>query len=144
MKIRQLGPRILVAGVAACLGLATATAQDINKFENGAHVRASVFSGNESRIGILANVNSRCQSEDLPDVKVARKPAKGELRLDTTPVVIGVTRASAYWRCNGKEVEMVGVFYKANEGFVGDDRIVVDVDYKIGQVRRVTYVVKVR
>ena len=47
-------------------------------------------------------------------------------------------------RCNGKPLEAVYLYYKSHDNFVGKDKIILDVDPKIGRVRRYTFTVDVR
>jgi len=46
--------------------------------------------------------------------------------------------------CNGKQVGALGLYYKAAEGFVGDETVAVEVDFKTGIVRRYHYTIEVR
>ena len=46
--------------------------------------------------------------------------------------------------CNGKAVQAMGVFYKSNEGFVGSDKVSLDVDFRDGDVRTLTYNITVK
>jgi hypothetical protein len=108
------------------------------------HVKKDVFSGNEFRLAAMNNVNADCSSGPVPDVRVLAQPSNGELRIEQIRYV--VSRAADNYRahCNGKEVDALGLFYKSRDGFVGEDRISVDVDYKVGTVRRFFYVISVR
>jgi hypothetical protein len=89
-------------------------------------------------------VNTDCSSGTRPNVRIVTPPANGSVRSEA--IVMAVDRAAGDPReqCIGKRVESVGVFYKAKKGFVGDDEVVFEVDFKTGFVRRFSYAIEVR
>lgn len=105
--------------------------------------KTSVFSGSESRLGVLGGVQADC-SVLLPNIRISKQPAKGEVRLDQTRAVISFPKDNNLTTCNGREVGAVGVFYKSNDDFTGEDRLILDVDYKVGVVRQFTFLINVR
>jgi hypothetical protein len=106
--------------------------------------KRDVFSGNEVRIAHMNNVNADCSSGSVPDVRVITKPANGDIRLEPLRTVIDRRGEDRRMHCNGKEVEGLGLFYKSRDGFVGQDKVTVDVDYKNGTVKRFVYSIAVR
>ncbi len=117
---------------------------EVVKFEDrDVQWKTSVFSGNESRLGVLGGVQADC-SVLLPDIRISKQPAKGEVRLDQTRAVISLTKDNNLATCNGRDVGAVGVFYKSKDDFTGEDRLILDVDYKVGIVRQLTFVINVR
>lgn len=106
-------------------------------------VRLSVFSGNELRLGSYWLVEADCTSQ-VADVRVARKPANGEIVLKETRTVVEVKKDTPRAHCNGTSINSIGAFYTSREDFTGQERMAVDVDYKAGIVRRVNYIVTVR
>jgi hypothetical protein len=107
-------------------------------------VRRSVFSGNEVRIGMLYAVDAGCEGTPLADVRVVRQPAKGELSFREMSGVVELKKNSPRARCNGTPIKGVGVFYRSREDFTGTDRMQIEVDYKVGLLRRYTLIVDVR
>jgi hypothetical protein len=103
-----------------------------------------VFSGNEIRIAALHNVNADCSAGPIPDVRVATKPVNGELRLEAIHTVVDRTPEDRRAHCNGKTVDARGLFYKSADGFIGDDKVLIEVDFKTGTVRRFLYTIEVR
>jgi hypothetical protein len=106
--------------------------------------RRDVFTGNEVRIAHMNTVNADCSSGPIPDVRVITKPANGDIRIEPQHTVIDRRGEDRRVHCNGKEVDGLGLFYKSHDGFVGQDKITVDVDYKTGTVKRFVYSIVVR
>jgi hypothetical protein len=106
--------------------------------------RKSVFSGNEARFAAMNYVNADCSSGAIPDVRIVTQPANGELRMEQIRYVVDRAADNSRAHCNGKEVDALGLFYKSRDGFVGEDRISVDVDYRNGRGSRYLYVITVR
>jgi hypothetical protein len=102
------------------------------------------FSGNEFRLAAMNNVNADCSSGPVPDVRVLVRPANGELRIEEARTVVDRDADNRRAHCNGKEVDARAIHYKSAAGFVGQDKIAVEVDFKTGTVRRYTYVIDVR
>jgi hypothetical protein len=46
--------------------------------------------------------------------------------------------------CIGKPILTIAVFYKSNDGYVGPDDVVIDVDFRNGTIRRFNYKITVR
>jgi hypothetical protein len=106
--------------------------------------KRSAFSGTESRIAAMTYGNTDCSPGPLADVRVVTPPANGDIRME--PVEHAVNRKPDNNRahCNGKVVNAIGVFYKSKQDFVGVDKIVLDVDFHDGYIKRFTYQVEVR
>jgi hypothetical protein len=105
---------------------------------------ASVFTGNETRVLSPNFVNADCTSGPRPDVRVAGQPANGTIRIEPEPVFVSRPAGDQHAQCNGRKVDGVAVFYKSKDGFVGTDKVVVDVDFQRGTVSEFTILVDVR
>jgi membrane protease YdiL (CAAX protease family) len=106
--------------------------------------KKDVFAGSESSIAAMNYVNTDCTSGAVPEVRVVTRPANGIVRLQTMAIPISRQQTDPLSRCNGKFVNAMGVYYKSNEGFTGSDTVVLDVDFRHGQVRRFIYNLTVR
>jgi hypothetical protein len=106
--------------------------------------RRNAFAGNESQIATMNYVNMDCTSGPLPDVRVVTPPASGELRFDQIKYAVYRKKDNSRSHCNGKIVDAVGVFYRSKPDFAGADKVVVDVDFRDGNVRRFVYSIEVR
>jgi hypothetical protein len=106
-------------------------------------VRKSVFAGNEAQISAMHWVKMDCTSGQLPDVRIVTSPSKGEIRLEPVQHAVARQKDNDRAHCNGKLVDAVGVFYKANQD-IGSDRVVLDVDFKTGVVHRYSISINVR
>ena len=126
----------------------TATSQNVKKPPpekiDSRQQKASTFSGSESRISNLYIVHADCTPGPQPEWRVINKPKHGELRFERMTVPVNLKENTPRAHCNGKPIDAVGVFYKSNDSFVGEDRIILDVNYKVGFISRHVYVVDVR
>ena len=105
--------------------------------------KVSVFSGNELRLGPFWFVEADCSSR-LIDVRIAHKPANGEVVFKEAKTVVEVKKDTIRARCNGTPINAIAAFYTSREGFTGQERIAIDIDAKNGLIRRYNYIVSVR
>jgi len=137
-----------LAGVALQLGTATAqkagTKAEITRAIPETRIHHNAFSGNEVRLAAMNTVQSDCSPGPIPDVRVITPPTGGKHRLEEITIPIDRKPDNSRAHCNGKPVQAFGVFYKSNDGFTGRDKIVLDVDFKSGTVRRFVYDISVR
>lgn len=103
-----------------------------------------LFSGAESRIAAMNNVNADCTSGPIPDIRIVTPPINGQSRLEQIDYPLERPQNDPRAHCIGKPVVALGVFYKSNESYVGPDTMVVDVDFKSGTVRRFIFRINVR
>jgi hypothetical protein len=112
-------------------------------FAEERHARATL-NGVDSRIAAMNFVNMDCSSGPLPEVRIVTAPGSGELRLEPIKYAVSRDKKNSRFHCNGKTVDAVGVFYKSKENFVGLDKLVLDVDFKAGTVKRFVYMIDIR
>ncbi len=118
---------------------------EIKKFEDTLPpFKSSTFSGSETRVHYLSNLQSNCSTGERPDVRVVKNPENGGLRFDPIRHPVNQKVGTPLAHCNGKEVDVLGVFYKSKDGFVGEDRMTIEVNYKTGFIHRYSYIVDVR
>jgi hypothetical protein len=106
-------------------------------------ITKDIFSGGESMIAGMNNVNLDCSSGPIPEVRVVSPPIHGSMRTART-IVVASQNTDNLARCNGKLVDAAGVYYKSTVGFVGVDTVTVDVDFRYGTIRRFVYTLNVR
>ena len=104
----------------------------------------SMLSGNETIVLRPHFLNPDCTSGRLPDLRVVGVPQNGSVRFEKATTTINVPATAPRAKCNGKEIEAVGVVYKSNDGFVGVDRIVMKADFHNGNVSEMVVLVDVR
>jgi hypothetical protein len=107
-------------------------------------LRRSVFSGNEVQLGIFWAVQANCDAAPLADVRVVEQPSNGDLSFREVRSVVELKKESRRAHCNGTPITGVGVFYKSREDFTGHEKMQIDVDYKVGLIRRYSLIVSVR
>ena len=104
----------------------------------------STLSGNETIVLRPHFLKPDCTAGQLPDVRVINAPQNGSLRFEKSTITINVPAGAPRAKCNGKEIEAIGVVYKSNDGFTGTDRIVMKADFHNGNVSEMVVVVDVR
>jgi hypothetical protein len=106
-------------------------------------VKRSLFSGSESRVAELGWLSADC-STSTPDIRVVRNPSHGEVRFEEAKSVVSADKSALQKQCHGKPIEALRVYYKANSDFTGSDSFSLDVDTKLGFVKRYTFTMDVR
>ncbi len=129
--------RILVAaGLLAVAFAGSANAQALRA--------VSMLNGNETIVVQPNIVKADCTSDILPDVRVVGQPANGAVRMENGIVTVNRVANDARAHCNGKKVDGISVFYRANPGFVGVERIILKTDFRDGNVTELVVLVDVR
>jgi hypothetical protein len=103
-----------------------------------------LFSGSESRIAAMNFVNADCSGGPLPEVRVVTPPNSGDVRLEPIKYAVSRQKSNPRAHCNGKVVDAVAVFYRSKSDFTGADKVVLDVDFKAGTVKRYIYAINIR
>jgi hypothetical protein len=107
------------------------------------HAREA-FSGSEFRIAAMGHVRTDCSGGALPEVRVVTPPGGGDVRQEPVKFPVSHEKSHPRARCNGKIVDAVAVFYKSKSDFAGADKVVLDVDFKVGVIKRFTYAINIR
>jgi hypothetical protein len=128
----------------AMLALIAMTAPAVAAQQTKPVSKKSMFAGSESRLAAYHIVWTDCSAGPLPDYRMVTKPTKGNVRLE--PVTIPIDRAADSGRahCNGKPTSALGLFYRAPDGFVGVEKLTIDVDWRDGNIDRYIYEITVR
>ncbi|MGP0089987.1 MAG: hypothetical protein ACLPKB_08500 [Xanthobacteraceae bacterium] len=144
----QLFRRVAISlAIAVLFPLAAAAQnapQDQDRSETPAAIKRTGFVGNDMRLAVFNNLNTDCSAAARPDVRVVTPPANGTVRVEALFIAVDRPAGDPRAHCVGKRADSVGVFYKAKKGFVGDDQVVLDVDFKTGNVRHFVYAIEVR
>jgi hypothetical protein len=150
-RMSRLVSRLAVATAMVCAAFASSQAWSepakkakITVDPQEQRYNRSVFSGNEIRFAAMHNVNADCSGGPIPQVRLRTEPAHGTVRVEEFSHIVNRAAGDARVYCNGKQVGALGLFYKSAEGFVGEDTITVEVDFKTGTVRRYRYTIEVR
>jgi|GEM_PF-3219630 len=105
--------------------------------------KRSLFSGSESRVAELGWISPDC-STSTPDIRVVKTPTHGELRFEEAKAVVSADQTALQKQCHGKPLDALRVYYKANADYTGGDAFTIDVDTKLGFVKRYTFTVDIR
>lgn len=141
--------RVLLILAAAALALAGASDRTSAKERKQrveaavTEVKRSLFSGSESHIYDFGSLRADC-TIPVADIRIVKAAEHGDVRFEEVKTVATANKSPLQKRCYGKPVDAVRMYYKANADFVGKDRIVVDMDSKLGSIWRVTFTVDVR
>jgi hypothetical protein len=103
-----------------------------------------MFSGSESRIAAMNYVNADCSGGPLPEVRVVTAPEGGDVRMEPIKHTLNRDKKNHRAHCNGKTVDAVGIFYKSKNGFAGADKVILDVDFKEGAIKRYIFAINIR
>lgn len=103
-----------------------------------------MFSGSESRIAAMNFVNADCSGGPLPEVRVVTAPESGDVRMEPIKHILNRDKKNPRAHCNGTTVDAVGVFYKSKSGFAGEDKVILDVDFKAGTIKRYIFAINIR
>lgn len=104
----------------------------------------SMLSGNETIVLRPHSLKADCTAGRLPDVRVVDAPQNGNVRFDKATITINAPAGTPRAKCNGKEVDAIGVVYRSNDGYVGLERIVLKADFHNGNVSEMVVLVDVR
>ena len=105
--------------------------------------KRSLFGGNESRIAQFGWFGADCKGP-APDIHVVTQPNKGTIRFEEYAGTITAAATGLQKKCSGKPVKAIALYYRANEKSVGQDRVVLDADTKLGHVVRYIFLVDVK
>ena len=142
----------IASGIAAAISVAGAVNEArsqapktaVPSSDTQAPVKLSVFTGNEARIARFYTALADCSSGPRPDTRVVKPPAHGTVHAEGAQVPADERAGSPREHCSGKLMDGTRITYKSNDGFVGEDTITIDVDYKTGHVHRFNWVIEVR
>lgn len=104
----------------------------------------SALSGNEVQIAAMNVVEADCSPGPVPDVRVAMQPKNGGVRLSQISMAVDRRKEDARAHCNGKPIQAMAVYYKSANAFIGNDKVLLDVDFRDGSVRRYAIDINVR
>jgi hypothetical protein len=107
------------------------------------NAKRSLFSGSESRVAELGWLSPDCTTS-TPDIRVVKAPSHGELRFEEAKVVVSADQTALQKQCRGKPVDALRVYYKANTDYTGGDAFTIDVDTKLGFVKRYVFTMNIR
>jgi hypothetical protein len=104
--------------------------------------RVSTRAGKEVKINSHSRFNAQCVVIGTPSVTTTVKPAHGSVILRDVVHQVG-TRTTAE-TCNKKWMRGIGIYYRPNPGFRGEDRFSYDVYFAPNWVFRDTAIITVR
>jgi hypothetical protein len=135
----------VVASIALALSVAAASAKERKAAIAPApiEVKRSLFSGGESHIHNFLGLYADCTSTTT-EVRIVKPPTKGEIRFEESRQTFFPGNAPFRRACAGKPIDMVRMYYKANNSAEGKDTFLLDVDTKLGAVKRYVFTVDVR
>src|SRR5262245_20484655 len=97
--------------------------------------KRSLFGDTESRVAELGWISPDCTTS-TPDIRVVKAPSHGELRFEEGKAPVSADQTALQKQCHGKPVDTLRVYYKAETDYTGGDAFTIDVDTKLGFVKR--------
>ena len=121
----------LCLGWCGALFALPAAAQDAIKYK--------VAPEKEQQLGIYATVAEPCLGAPIPQLRIAEAPKGGKLiiRVLAAPIPAGDAV------CGGKKIPAMVVFYQSDKGFLGVDRVALDIGIKGQPIRHQTITITV-
>jgi hypothetical protein len=104
-------------------------------------IRRSLFSGNETILGEFGWLHSDC-SASKPDARIITPPKNGSLRFEENQTTVTAARTALQKKCQGKPINAIQLYYRSNDK-AGRDKIVIDLDTKVGAIVRYTYLLTI-
>jgi hypothetical protein len=105
--------------------------------------KRSLFSGSESRVAELGWLSPDCITS-TPEIRVVKTPSHGELRFEEAKTVVSADQTALQKQCHGKSIDALRVYYKASADYTGEDAFTIDVDTKLGFVKRYAFTMDIR
>ena len=105
----------------------------------------TVLSGQKSRLNAAAALNADCSARDLPIGRIVAAPAHGTIDLRSVAYNTNYPPGNQRYECNRKQSVGLGTFYTSHRGFVGEDRVTIEVffpDLSISQTTEFIIMVK--
>jgi len=100
--------------------------------------KRSLFNGSE-----LGWISPDCTTS-TPDIRVVKAPSHGELRFEEGKAPVSADQTALQKQCHGKPVDTLRVYYKAETDYTGGDAFTIDVDTKLGFVKRYVFTMNIR
>lgn len=91
-------------------------------------------SGEKQRINWALSVNPDCTPDGMPTVIISTPPAHGRAFVEVGGHHPNFEKNNIRWRCNLREMPALLVYYQSEAGYVGEDRVGVDVVFPDGKV----------
>ena len=105
--------------------------------------KRSLFSGTETRVAELGWLRLDCTTSS-PDIRVVKAPAHGDVRFEEGKALVAADQTALQKQCHGKPVDALRIYYTASANYTGGDAFTVDVDTKLGFVKRYIFTMDVR
>lgn len=134
---------VLAAALALPGAAASAKSRKAEIGPEPVEIKRSLFSGSESHLHNFGGLYSDCTAPTT-DVRIVKPPSKGEIRFEEARMVLAYKTDAVRRLCHGKSVDGVRMYYKANDNSAGRDTFLLDVDTKLGLVRRYKFIVDIR
>ena|SRR5436190_2668806 len=82
------------------------------------------------------SVNPDCSSAGAVTIKVAAPPSHGRVTISRTGVFSNFSATNVRQHCNTRRVAGVKAFYTSHRGYLGADRVAIDVIWPTGRYLR--------
>jgi hypothetical protein len=101
-------------------------------------------SGQRQEINWALMVNQGCKPGGMPSIVIAMQPAHGRVFVESGLHYPAFDKKNSRWVCNEREMPAQLVYYQSDPGYVGADRVQLDVVFPDGKVTLWDHPVTVR
>lgn len=91
-------------------------------------------SGQRQEINWALTVNQGCTPGPMPSIVIAMPPAHGRVFVESGMHHPSFDKKNSRWKCNEQEMPAQLVYYQSDPGYVGADRVQLDVVFPEGKV----------
>lgn len=91
-------------------------------------------SGQRQRINWALTVNQGCTPGQMPSIVIAMQPAHGRVFVENGMHYPSFDKKNVRWKCNEQEMPAQLVYYQSDPGYIGADRVQLDVVFPDGKV----------
>lgn len=104
----------------------------------------AALSGQKQEINWALYANPDCTPGGVPTIVIATQPEHGRVTVEAGGHYPTYDKNNIRWRCNLREMPALLVYYQSAPGFVGADRVAIDVVFPDGKMTRWDHPINVR
>jgi len=106
-------------------------------------VRFTAMSGRELRLAFASEMGLDCSSSSTPDIQIAADAQHGKVRIVYDRGKPSFTEDNPRYACNSRSIKGLGVYYRSEKGFVGDDSLSLHYVFHDGGEQTIDYAITV-
>jgi hypothetical protein len=130
---------MLFLGIMAGSPVAQATPQVVTS-----EATRTARQGIDALLATYLTLDKECKIGDEPKIEPIEGPSNGIIRMRPQPINLRDVPGAPRRNCVGTSPSGIGVFYRANRKFKGEDRVRLRITYPEGHQREITLTITVK